>query len=111
VTAGPGSTDLFLQIGINGLNNVGENSAATDVVFGALTDPPLNGLTGRNMDSATPEACIVVPEPSTLLLGTVSLLALVVLRLTTFGGKRRLGKRRLADFWRIRQDVARPEVT
>jgi hypothetical protein len=36
----PGHLGLFMQIGSNGLNNAGESSIETNVVFGAPTDPP-----------------------------------------------------------------------
>jgi hypothetical protein len=62
---GRGMTGLYLQH--QGLNNLGQGASDTEVVFGTLTDPGLNGVSGRNMDSATPDAHIIVPEPSTLL--------------------------------------------
>jgi hypothetical protein len=99
VPASDGLINLYLQLGQSGLNHLGEDSASTDVILGALTDAALNGATGRLKDSATPEVridnltpiCgwpprflndkgICAPEPSTVFLGTFGLLALVVLR-------------------------------
>ncbi len=77
VSAGKGRTDLFLQH--VGLNNDGEGAGDIDVIFGALTDPPLNGLAGRDQNSATPEAHIV-PEPSTGTLIVVGFLGLIAFR-------------------------------
>jgi hypothetical protein len=71
-----GTTGLYLQIGPNGLNNANERSRDTEVVFGAITDPALNGESGRNLDSATPEAHITVTEPSTLLFFCTGFMAL-----------------------------------
>ena len=80
---GLGRTDLWLQIGANGLNNSGGGGGDIDVIFGALTDPALNGLI-REQDSLTPEAH-VVPEPATIFLGALGLLGLVaVLRFDGF---------------------------
>ena len=54
-----GSTNLFLQIGDQGINNQGETSSQTDVVFGDLTDlPALNGNTGRLTSSTNADAVI-----------------------------------------------------
>ncbi len=74
VTTGAGSTDLFLQIGEWGVNNDGERSTENWVVFGDLSDPPLNGENDREQDSATADASITVmiPEPSSLLLVVVA---------------------------------------
>lgn len=38
-----GKTELFLEIGQNGINHVGETAANADIVFGDLSDPPING--------------------------------------------------------------------
>lgn len=58
-----GSTDIYLQIGDAGINHLGDSSAMTDVVLGALSDPPLNaGVGGRNAKSFTPELVIVVSD-------------------------------------------------
>jgi hypothetical protein len=73
---GTGMTDLFLQIGVHGLNHQNEASDQVDVILGALTDPPLNGFSGRNMDSATPEARTIVPEPSSFMLLAIGVLSL-----------------------------------
>ena len=74
-----GSTELWLQIGPVGLLNVNQESSDTEVVFGALSDTPLNGNTGREIDSDTADAKIFVPEPSTLALVTFGFLGIVVL--------------------------------
>ena len=74
---GAGSTDLFLQIGSNGINNQGDISANTSVIFGALTDPGLNGDTGRGVNSLTADATIRVPEPTLLTLFAVGGLVLI----------------------------------
>ncbi|MFV1968292.1 MAG: FG-GAP repeat protein [Pirellulaceae bacterium] len=60
---GPGRTDLFLQIGHNGIMNAGEDTGDHYVVFGNLNDPQLNGGNAdkgghRGVDSATPDATI-----------------------------------------------------
>jgi hypothetical protein len=68
------------------LNHQGDASQEINVIFGALTDPALNGFSGRNMDSATPEARMVVPEPSTFLLGFIGLLGILM----TSRGNRRM---------------------
>lgn len=75
---GGGSTNVYLQIGMNGLNNLSQNSAATNVILGALTDPALNGFSGRNQDSASPEARII-PEPSSVVVAVLGMLALACL--------------------------------
>ncbi|MFV2069074.1 MAG: FG-GAP repeat protein [Pirellulales bacterium] len=61
---GPGSTDLFLQIGANGILNRGERTRDQNVIFGNPRDPALNGEApkdggDRGRDSATPEVTIV----------------------------------------------------
>ncbi|MCA9232825.1 MAG: hypothetical protein KDA57_19405, partial [Planctomycetales bacterium] len=56
----PGQTNLFLQIGEFGINNLGESSSQTTAVFGALTDAPLNGETNRKQSSQTADAVINV---------------------------------------------------
>lgn len=77
----PGHFDIFLQIGQNGLNNVGEASIDTNVVFGALSDAPLNGNNDRQRNSETPEATIwVIPEPSSIVLMGLGVLGLIALR-------------------------------
>ncbi len=77
----PGHYDIFLQIGQNGLNNAGQSSSDTNVVFGALTDPGLNGNADRQQNSETPEATIwVIPEPSSIVLMGLGLLGLIALR-------------------------------
>lgn len=80
---GTGTTDLFLQIGANGINNDGGVSADIGVVFGALTDPALNGNTGRQIDSLTADATItvrggpIVPVPAAVWLFGSGLLGLL----------------------------------
>ena len=56
---GSGSTDLFLQLGVNGLNYQGERSSDAVVVFGNPLDPPLRGELDRYIDSATSDATIL----------------------------------------------------
>ena len=56
---GSGSTDLFLQLGENGLNYQGERSSDAVVVFGNPLDPPLRGELDRYIDSATSDATIL----------------------------------------------------
>lgn len=100
---GPGETALFLQVGSNGIANLGERTGDHRVVLGNPDDPALRAGGGwddalqryisdwevRGVDSATPDATILVqgdlrdgfavPEPSTLCLGLMSLLGAVVL--------------------------------
>jgi hypothetical protein len=69
-----GQTNLMLQIGRNGIapyDPSGHYLTSEDalVVFGDVTDPPLNGLDDRERDSATPDArigVIIVPEPASV---------------------------------------------
>ncbi len=61
---GPGQTELFLQIGSNGIVNQNEETGDQYVVFGDAGDPALNAESQkhgghRNMDSATADAVIV----------------------------------------------------
>jgi hypothetical protein len=56
----PGATEVFLQIGANGINYDGQTSSQTNVVFGAATDAPLNALTQRGQDSATAELVLQI---------------------------------------------------
>jgi hypothetical protein len=93
--AGAANADVYLKIGTNGLNNQGASSADTNVIFGALTDAALNGGTGREQRSATPEAIIgegggeeclpprflndqgiCIPEPSSVVLAALGVLGL-----------------------------------
>jgi hypothetical protein len=93
--AGGANADIYLKIGTNGLNNQGGSSADTNVILGALTDPALNGGSGREQRSATPEAhigegggevClpprflndegICIPEPSSVVLAALGVLGL-----------------------------------
>jgi len=74
------TTELFLQIGPNGANLLSKSSNETPIVFGDPNDPPLNANTEREVDSATPDAIIrVVPEPSSIWLFALALLAIAVL--------------------------------
>ncbi len=62
-----GAAEVSLQMGSAGINHLGEESALTDVVFGALTDPALNagnasGQTGREKNSETPELVFTVAD-------------------------------------------------
>ena len=54
-----GQTNLFLQIGDQGINNQGQASSQTSAVFGDLTDlPALNGNTSRMQSSTNADAVI-----------------------------------------------------
>ena len=56
-----GQTNLFLQIGEQGLNNLGQTSSQTSAVLGDLTDlPALNGESGRMQSSVNVDAIISV---------------------------------------------------
>ena len=61
------STDLFLQIGDDGMQNsssdpniIFEDSSLTSAVFGAVTDPNLNASLERNTNSLTKDATISI---------------------------------------------------
>lgn len=56
--SGSETTQLYLQIGENGLNHMGFSSSEASVVLGDPTDPTLNGRTDREIDSATEEATL-----------------------------------------------------
>jgi hypothetical protein len=56
------STDIFLQVGPNGINNVGGSSSDLNVIFGLASDPPLNANDNRQVNSATYDAKITVGE-------------------------------------------------
>lgn len=74
--AGPfdSTTELFLQIGVNGANLDGKGHAETLIVFGDPQDPPLTAATDRDIDSATFDARLtVVPEPPSILLAVIAL--------------------------------------
>ncbi len=58
----PGNAEVFLQIGDAGINNLGEESSMTSVVFGALTDTALNASTARKQNSETPELIFTVED-------------------------------------------------
>lgn len=51
-----GATDLYLQIGDNGIAGIGEEASDIDVVFGDPTDASLNAQTERNTNSATADS-------------------------------------------------------
>jgi len=77
------TTDLYLQINENGINHEGESSADAEVVFGAASDPALNGNNDRGVDSLTADATLtigeggpIIPEPSTVLLAMLGLVGL-----------------------------------
>lgn len=71
----PGHYQIWLAIGENGLNNQGESSLDTSVVFGPSTDA-VNGETGRGV--WVPVAKLwVVPEPSSVVIGLLGALALI----------------------------------
>jgi hypothetical protein len=73
----PGHYQILLAIGENGLNNAGESSAQTSVIFGPA-ETPENGETGRGV--FVPVAKVwVVPEPSSVVIGLIGALALVPL--------------------------------
>ena len=61
-----GNAELFVQIGAEGINNLGalpgqlEDSANVDVILGAQSDSALNGSTDRLINSATAEAVLTV---------------------------------------------------
>jgi hypothetical protein len=55
-----GQADIYLQIGSEGMNHQNEMSQFTNVVFGALTDAPLNAKDKRLVSSSSPEAHITV---------------------------------------------------
>lgn len=62
----PNSTELFLQIGSLGLNNAGESSMDTQVLFGDMADTPFGnaGEGNRHMSSPVRDAMVqVLPEP------------------------------------------------
>jgi hypothetical protein len=60
LTGTQGETQLFLQIGSYGLKNLGENTSASNAVFGAITDTPLNGDTNRMQNSSTADFVVTV---------------------------------------------------
>lgn len=57
---GSGSTNLFLQIGNNGLLYKGGRSSEVDIVFGGGADQALNGKTDRMVNSVTPDGSITL---------------------------------------------------
>ena len=73
-----GHTDLWLEIGPNGLNNSGGGSADTGVIFGDADEAPLNGESDRETPSSRPDGSVwSVPEPGTwviLVIGAFTLL-------------------------------------
>jgi hypothetical protein len=74
----PGHIGIFLEIGANGLNNAGQSSAQTSVVFGDSEDNPLNGNDDRQVPSSRPDAIIwIIPEPSSIALAFLGLIALI----------------------------------
>ncbi|MFV2067844.1 MAG: PEP-CTERM sorting domain-containing protein [Pirellulales bacterium] len=81
VAGDAGDAGLWLQIGAFGLNNAGGRSEDVNVVFGNPNDPALNGEAGREQNSATADAIFYIPEPSTLLLAGLTVVALVGRRL------------------------------
>lgn len=70
---GPGTAELYLQVGGAGILNAGETTGAHHVVFGDPSDPFLfggypgpgfgNDAAYRGVDSATPDAIIHVFDP------------------------------------------------
>jgi hypothetical protein len=73
----PGHFEILLAIGENGLNNTGESSSDTMVLFGPSQEG-LNGESGRGV--FVPVAKVwVVPEPSSVVIGLIGALALVPL--------------------------------
>ena len=57
-----GSADLYLQIGEIGLNELGQSTFETNVVFGDEDDPLLNAELNRCVNSATSDATIQVVD-------------------------------------------------
>lgn len=56
------STDIFVQIGPNGINNAGGSSSQLNIVFGNAADPALNANDNRGVNSATYDARVNVGE-------------------------------------------------
>jgi len=89
---GPGTTDLYLQVGELGIRNSGETTGQNQIVFGDVTDPVLYGGRPpsatiddsffREQDSLTPDATITVyargpaaagvPEPTSWVLSMLA---------------------------------------
>ena len=65
---GFGSTELFLQVGANGISGVDQPSEEIEVVFGGSGDPPLNADFDRGVNSLTADAVVYNVE----LLGDVN---------------------------------------
>jgi len=79
VTGAPGATtELFLQIGAQGITDTNLNSPTVNIVFGNSSDPPLNAEANRGVNSATADATImvVIPEPSAVVLAVLGMLGL-----------------------------------
>lgn len=61
-----GSTDLYLQVGEIGINEVGDTTLETDVSFGSPDDDLLNAGLNRCVNSETSDAMISVVETPSL---------------------------------------------
>jgi hypothetical protein len=70
--------NIFLQIGEGGISPLSGTSANVNVVFGAGGDPQLNAANQRGISSATPDAT-AIPEPSTVVLGSLGLVGAAVM--------------------------------
>ena len=75
-----GHADVYLEIGKRGINNDGESSSDTFVVFGAVDDTPLNGDRDRLRPSDTPDATLwFVPKGSSLVMMVIGGVGLLVM--------------------------------
>ncbi len=57
-----GTTELFLQIGALGLNNVGQSSSETNVIFGHVGDSVGNAHDNREVSSSDPDAYVQIAD-------------------------------------------------
>jgi len=99
---GIGTTDLYLQVGGNGIVPLAGSSSDVNVVFGGGDDPPLNADDDyRETNSATRDGSITVvastnapnvtvPEPSTLFLAALTLIGLAGYRCVVRQDSRRI---------------------
>jgi len=60
LTGVSGTSDIWLQLGVSGISHIGGGLEQTNVVLGASSDDPLNGLHGRARFSETREARVNV---------------------------------------------------